>query len=126
MKKLLIVPNIILALLLFPVYFFAGIEYLKAALLSYALSFFVIIFSFISIRWAFHKGNKVLYTTLFVGMAIRFAVFILALYLVHSFTKLPIIAFVLTFMMFYLVLQFQEIKVVTNELRFLKVNQSDK
>ena len=126
MKKLILYSNIVLAVVLIPICFFAGMEYIKATLLSYALSFFIILFSYASIRWAFNKGTKVLYTTLYAGMAIRFIVFIVTLYLVYKFTELPLITFALVFMLFYLVLQIQEVKLVTHELRLLKANQSDK
>ncbi len=126
MKKLVLFSTLILALVLVPIYFLAGMDYVKATLLSFILSMFIILFSYTSILWAFNKGTKVLYTTLFAGMAIRFVVLLSTMYVVRKFTQLPIIAFVLIFMLFYLVLQFQEIRLVTNELRLLKAKQSDK
>ena len=116
MKKLFLYSTIILVLVLWPLQHFGGLNYLKAALLSYVPSLFIVFFSYGSIRWAFTKSTKTFYSTLFVGMVIRFFVFILTLFFIYKFTDMPVVGFVLTFMMFYIVFQIQELKLVVSEL----------
>ena len=116
MKKLFLYSTIILLVVLWPLQHYGGLDYSKAALLSYVLSLFIVFFNYGSIRWAFSKSTKTFYSTIFIGMVIRFVVFILSLFFIYKFTDLPVIAFVITFMMFYIVFQIQELKLVVSEL----------
>lgn len=116
MKKLFLFATIILLVVLWPLLHFGGTGYLMAALLSYVLSLFIVIISYGSIRRTFSKSPKVFYSTVFIGMAIRFFLFIAALYIVFKFTNLPILGFVITFMLFYIIFQILEVKLVVKEL----------
>lgn len=98
-------------------YFVGGILWLKAAVVAYLPSLLFIWFSYGSIRWAFTKPSKTFYSVIFSGMAIRFAVFFVLLLYIKSYTQLSIFVFVICFMIFYLLFQVQEVRLINRELR---------
>jgi hypothetical protein len=125
MKKLFLLSTAVLLIVVWPIYYFGGLGFLKVTLLSYVSSLAIVLFSYGSIRYTFSKSAKVFYTAIFVGMVLRFFVFLVVLYIVYKFSNLPILGFVVTFMLFYIIFQIQEVKFVVKELNQKRVALTD-
>jgi len=85
--------------------------------IGFFISFVYIVFAYITIRQAFGKSTQTFYKLLFGGMAFRFTFFLLCLFIIYKFTKLPILGFILAFMVFYVVFQIFEAKLVLREIK---------
>ncbi len=88
---------------------------------GYLVSLINILFAFYSIRWGFDKPNKTFFAVVLGGMGVRFMFLLLALLLVWKFTDLPLSAFIVSLVGFYLTLQFFEVRYVQKELNTRKV-----
>ena len=93
-----------------------GREAAYSVLLGYLLSLFNIVVSYFTIRRSFGRSTKRFFAALYAGMVVRFLVFLLALFLIYKLTPIPVIGFVIAFMIFYIILQYYEIKTVNREL----------
>ncbi|RQW02567.1 hypothetical protein EH223_12090 [candidate division KSB1 bacterium] len=91
-------------------------QWAVTVIFGFFISFAYIIFSYMTMRHAFHKSSSIFYRALFGGMAIRFIFFLLSLFFVFRFTRLPIAGFVLSFILFYVIFQFFEARIVLNEI----------
>jgi len=98
-------------------YLFSEGSYLKSVLLGYFASLFNIVTGFVSLRWAFKQDEKSFYIILYGGMAIRLLIFIVALFLIYNYTQLPLMGFVASFIVFYVLMQYYEIRIVNLELK---------
>lgn len=101
----------------FFLYLFSDILYIKSVLLGYFTSLFNIVTGFVSLRWAFKRKENYFYITLYGGMALRLVVFIVALFLIHNYTQLPLLGFMASFIVFYVLMQYFEIKLINQELK---------
>ena len=97
-------------------YFFSESAYIKVVLLGYFVSIFNIITGFVSLRWAFKRETKTFYIILYGGMALRFIIFIVALFWINNYTQLPLIGFVASFVFFYILMQYYEVRIINQEL----------
>ncbi len=88
----------------------------RGVVYGYLVSLANILFAYYSIKWAFGKSNSTFFSVVLGGMGVRFASVLLALFLVWKFSDIPIVAFVVSLMGFYLMLQFFEIRYIQKEL----------
>mgnify|MGYP006278376503 CR=1 FL=1 len=84
--------------------------------LGVVISLITVAYSFLSIRNAFQNSTKTFYKNVFSGMAVRFVIFIITLFLIFKFTTFSIYGFIAAFFTFYLIFQIIEIRLVTTEL----------
>lgn len=103
-----------------PVHFFAGYAWWLSVTLGYGLAAINIISGYISIRYSFGKSLMLFLGVVMGGMAFRFILLGTSLYLLMRYTRLPLLGFLASFMIFYLFLQYHEIKFVNNELKAKK------
>ncbi len=102
------------------VYIFLSKGYFIAVSIGYFLSVVNIISGYLSIKWAFRRDNKTFYLTVFGGLGIRLLLFVFALFFMFYFSTLPILGFVLSFIIFYILMQFNEIRLINQELKSVK------
>ena len=107
-------------LLAVPVFFVAGYAWWLSVTLGYGLAAINIISGYLSIRYSFGKGLTLFLGVVMGGMAFRFILLGTSLYLLMQYTRLPLLGFLASFMIFYLFLQYHEIKFVNNELKAKK------
>ena len=98
-------------------YLFSESSYIKSVFLGYFVSLFNIVTGFVSLRWAFKRKESSFYITLYGGMALRFIVFIVALFLIRNYSQLPLMGFVGSFIVFYVLMQYYEIRIINQELK---------
>jgi hypothetical protein len=84
---------------------------------GFFISFVYIVLAYFTIRQAFGKSTRDFYRIMFGGMAFRFLFFLLCLFIVYKMTSLPIIGFVLAFMVFYVIFQIFEARLVLREMK---------
>jgi len=115
--RLLFWHVLIFLVALYPLFRIGGKALVGATFLGFALSLINTIFGYSSIRWGFGRSTKTFFLVVLGGMAMRLVVFGLALYLIWRFTHLPLLGFIISFILFYLLLQYYEVRLVTQELR---------
>lgn len=98
------------------VYAFGNARVALGVAYGYLVSLINMLFAFFSMKWAFNKSNKIFFTVILGGMGVRFVVLIGALFFVWKFAQIPIIAFIISLIGFYLLLQFFEIKFIQKQL----------
>ena len=98
-------------------YLFSEGSYIKSVMLGYFASLFNIVTGFVSLRWAFKRNENSFYITLYGGMALRLVIFIVALFLIQNYTQLPLMGFVASFIIFYVLMQYYEIRIINQELK---------
>ena len=86
-------------------------------MLGYFISLFNIVTGFVSLRWAFKRDENFFYIILYGGMALRLVVFIVVLFLIHNYTQFPLMGFVASFIIFYVLMQYYEIRIINQELK---------
>ncbi len=101
----------------FFLYLFSDSSYMKSVFVGYFTSLFNIVTGFVSLRWAFKRKEKYFYITLYGGMALRLVVFIVALFLIYNYTQLPLLGFMASFIVFYVLMQYFEVKLINQELK---------
>lgn len=84
---------------------------------GFFISFVYIVLAYYTIRFAFGKSAKTFYRVMFGGMAFRFLFFLLCLFIVYKLTPLPITGFVVAFMVFYVIFQIFEARLVLREMK---------
>jgi hypothetical protein len=108
---------LLFVLFLVPICRFGQPGLLKSFILGYAVSLVNIFFSLISIQWAFSRKIKAFYAVVLGGMALRFLFFAVMAYLVIAVLKWHIGGFLISFIMFYVFLQYHEIRLINSELK---------
>jgi len=98
------------------VYYFSGVKYISGVVSGYFISLMNMLFAFFSMKWAFNKSNKTFFKVVLGGMGIRFLVLMGAIFFVWKFVHIPFIAFIISLIGFYLMLQVFEIKFIQSEL----------
>jgi hypothetical protein len=114
------VTSILLVVSLVPVIFFGKSNLAWGVVGGYLVSLVNILFAFFSIKWAFHKPVKTFFAVVLGGMALRFAILALALFVVWKFLQVPLWAFAISMVGFYLTLQFFEVRFIQRELNSKK------
>lgn len=84
---------------------------------GFFISFIYIVLAYFTIRQAFGKSTKTFYKVVFGGMAFRFTFFLLCLFIIYKLTTLPIVGFVIAFMVFYVIFQIFEARLVLREMK---------
>ncbi len=110
--RLFLYSILLFLLVLAPVYFWGDIDDVKACVLGYAVSILSIFFSLFSIRWGFNKKNKQFYQVLIGGMILRLAIVAVVVYVLIKVLKWSLWGFLISLVVFYLFLQYHEIKMV--------------
>jgi hypothetical protein len=110
----------LLIISLIPVNYFGNSRLAWGVFYGYLVSLCNILFSFFSIKWAFNKSTTTFFAVVLGGMALRFVIVILALFIALKFAQIPIIGFIVSLVGFYLTLQVFEIRFVQNELKSRK------
>ena len=116
LAELIGITLVILILIL--VILFASFSGQKAneIITAYFASLFIFISGFVAVIWGLKKSLKVLLIIVFGGMFLRFVLIGVTLFLVMRFTSLDIIAFIVSFFIFYLIYQFYEIRFINLKL----------
>ncbi len=115
-----VVTSILPVVSLIPVIFFGKPNLAWGVLGGYLVSLVNILFAFFSIKWAFHKSVKTFFAVVLGGMALRFAILALALFVVWKFLAVPLWGFAISMVGFYLTLQFFEVRFIQKELNSKK------
>ncbi|HNW58120.1 MAG TPA: hypothetical protein PKI62_00420 [bacterium] len=113
-------------LLFIVVHRYGGAGMTRSYVLGYLISLGNILFSLISIRWAFHRKIKTFYAVILGGMALRFLVFAAVAWLVIAVLHWPLIGFLVSFILYYLFLQYHEIRFINSELKEKHANHHDR
>ena len=116
LAELIGITLVILILIL--VILFASFSGQKAneIITAYFASLFIFISGFVAVIWGLKKSLKVLLIIVFGGMFLRFVLIGVTLFLVMRLTDLDVIAFIVSFFIFYLIYQFYEIRFINLKL----------
>lgn len=117
---LLLVFGIMIVLVLLlasPVRSYWGENGLRSFLYGAGLSAFNIAVAYLVNRWAFARRQGAAFVKIVLGgMAVRFLIILVALYIVWEYTSMHLIAFVSALMGFYVILQIVEIGFIQKKL----------
>ena len=103
-----------------PVFLLGLYDWAVSIVLGFFTSLIYIFFAYITIRQAFVKSTTIFYRYFFGGMAFRFIFFLLSLIIVYKLTQLPILVFIVSFIIFYVIFQFIEARLVLQEIKTQK------
>jgi len=103
--------------LLIPLHYYGRPGMTSSYTLGYLVSLFNIVFSLVSIQWAFRRKVKTFYAVVLGGMALRFILLAVMVYLVIAVLHWPLAGFLVSFVLFFLVLQYFEIRYINSELK---------
>lgn len=92
-----------------------------AIILAFVISFVYIGIAFISTSKAFARSSASFYRLFFGGLVIRFIFFIATLFVVYKFTSISILAFAISFILFYVIFQGFEIRYIWKKLDHQKL-----
>ena len=98
-----------------PVYRWGGTALANAVWAGFWISLFNILFSYFSISWSFQKPIKTFYSIIFAGMAVRLILFAVGFFVIHR-SGYPVFGFVISFFIFYILLQYYEIQYINQQL----------
>jgi len=84
--------------------------------LGYSISLFIFILGFVSINWSFNRSLKTFMGVILGGMFLRFVLIGIALFLLIQHTNIHTFSFVLSFLVFYIIYQFYEIRFINMRL----------
>ncbi len=107
---------IVFAVTLIPIAFFSSLPFILSYSLGYLVCLLNILFSVISIRWGFSKKSATFYKVVWGGMLLRLAIFSAMLISLIKCTHLPVTGFLLSFVIFYLYIQYHEVRLVNEKL----------
>lgn len=82
---------------------------------GYAISLAIFVLGFFTITWAARKSLKTFLALVLGGMFARFILLGLAIYLLMRFAQIDIVYFMISFLLFYLICQFFEIRFINAE-----------
>ncbi len=99
-----------------PLFFFTSVTFVLSFTLGYLVCLANILFSIASLRWGFSKTSKIFYKVVWGGMLLRLAVFSVILVVLRRFTDWPVSGFLIAFVLSYIYLQYQEIRLVNESL----------
>ncbi len=111
--------------LLIPVFWIGHMTLAKSYALGYLVSLINIVSSLLSIRWAFRRSIKTFYLVVFGGMMLRFFFIAAMVYLVIAVLHWPLSGFLISFIVFYVFLQYQETRYINTELKGNKSTRYD-
>jgi hypothetical protein len=103
-----------------PLFCFTSLSFVLSFTLGYIVCLANILVSIASLRWGFSKTSKTFYKVVWGGMLLRLAVFCLILVLLYRCTHLPVSGFLFAFVLSYVYLQYQEIRLVNESLNKVK------
>ncbi len=118
--KIILMTLIVFLVAAFLIYTYSDILLLQAVSIGYALSLLNIIFGYTSTRWGFNRSTKTFLAVVLGGMAIRFIVFAVTLLIIYRYSNIPLLGFLISFILFYLFLQYFEIRFINQELKGLQ------
>ena len=113
--------SILLVVSLVPVIHFGNSRLAWGVFYGYLVSLVNILFAFFSIKWAFNKSTKTFFAVVVGGMGARFLILIVTMFIVWKFVEVPLSAFALSLVLFYLTLQIFEIRFIQKELQNKKI-----
>ena len=116
LAELIGITLVILILILVILFAFFNGQKANEIIAAYFASLFIFISGFIAVNWGLKKSLKVLLIIVFGGMFLRFVLIGVTLFLVMRSTNLDIIAFIVSFFIFYLIYQFYEIRFINLKL----------
>lgn len=99
-----------------PLFCFTSLSFILSFTLGYLVCLANILFSIASLRWGFSKTSKTFYKVVWGGMLLRLVVFSVILVVLYRFTAWPVSGFLIAFMLSYIYLQYQEIRLVNESL----------
>ena len=99
----------LVALTAYPIIKFYGFDAFIAVAAGAGVGSFVILFAFVANSWAFSRSTKDFYRVVLGGMLVRFVLVGAILFVFWKFVEIDFIAFVTSFLGFYLLLHFVEI-----------------
>ena len=108
---------LLFVVLYIPVHYLGGPGTDKSYLLGSLLSVVNIFSSLFSIQWAFRRKVKIFYAVVLGGMALRFLVFAAAAWMVIAVLEWPLTGFLVSFIFFYIFLQYHEIRLLNAQLK---------
>jgi hypothetical protein len=114
--KILAYAMIAFVVVLIPLVFFAGPAFIFSFCLGYIVCLLNILFSVFSIRWGFRKKSATFYKVVWGGMLMRLLLFSVIFIALRKFTSLPVSGFLISFVLFYLYLQYQEVRLINETL----------
>ncbi|MBN2356989.1 ATP synthase subunit I [candidate division KSB1 bacterium] len=120
--RLLSYTVLLFLLLSWPVYHWGGWDLFRSFSLGYLISVINILFSLVSIQWGFQQKTRTFYTVLFGGMALRFVFIAIIIFLIIRVLHWHVLGFLISFILFYIFLQYHEIRMITAELKKNKLN----
>jgi len=113
--------SVLLVVSLVPVIYFGNTRIAWGVFYGYLVSLVNILFAFFSIKWAFNKSTKTFFAVVVGGMGVRFLILIVTMFIVWKFVEVPLSAFALSLVLFYLTLQIFEIRFIQRELQSKKI-----
>jgi hypothetical protein len=108
------------AVIMIPLFYYTSLSFILSFTLGYIVSLANILISIASLRWGFSKTSKTFYKVVWGGMLLRLAAFCIVLVLIYRFTHLPVSGFLIAFVLSYIYLQYQEIRLVNESLNKVK------
>jgi hypothetical protein len=114
--EVLVYTMIAFVVILIPLIFFTSLPFVFSFCLGYLVCLANILFSVSSIRWGFRKKSATFYKVVWGGMLMRLVLFSVVFIALRKFTSLPVSGFLISFVLFYLYLQYQEIRLVNETL----------
>lgn len=114
--ELIGISVVVLILILIPIHLFLNENLISEIVYGYAVSLFIFILGFLSINWAFNRSLKTFMAIVLGGMFVRFLLIAVALFLFMRFTDIQIFYFIFSFVIFYLIYQFYEIRFINMRL----------
>lgn len=82
---------------------------------GYAISLAIFVLGFFTITWAARKSLKTFLALVLGGMFVRFILLGVAIYLLMHYAQIDIVYFMISFLLFYLICQFFEIRFINAE-----------
>jgi hypothetical protein len=107
---------IVFTVTLIPIVFFCSLPFVLSYSLGYLVCLVNILFSVASMRWGFAKKSTTFYKVVWGGMLLRLALFSAILIILIKFTQWPVSGFLISFVIFYLYLQYHEVRLVNENL----------
>ena len=92
-------------------------DFIVVSSISLWLSFLIIVLSYFSLQRAFKRDSGRFYRSIISGMAIRFVIFLLIVFNIHRSTNLSLTGFIISFVLFYVLFQWIEIRFIVSELK---------
>lgn len=115
--RILLFTTIGFAVILPLVYYLTSLPFVYSFTLGYLVCLVTVLLGVASVRWGFNKKSATFYKVVWGGMLFRLALFCLVMIILIRFTALPVSGFFVSFVLFYLVLQVQQVRLVQETLK---------